>query len=103
MLRITITLSNKHFQLSCTEESKPVLEAMVKKLDDAIEITRNNNPHASFELALVIAALRLMDDKHSKSTREDIVLLEKENSELKELLSLVFSALEGIATKIEKI
>lgn len=98
---VTITLDNKHFKLSCPEESRIKLESLAEKLDYAIEDTKKNNPAASFELALVITALSLVDDKLSKSQATGGEVLEKADSDFQKLLSSVSSELKVVAKKIE--
>ncbi len=99
---ITITLDNKNFKLSCSEDSKKQIELLAEKLDYAIEDTKKNNPAASFELALVITALGLINDKLSKSEETAGDVLKNANSDFQKLLTSVFSELNLVAEKLEK-
>jgi cell division protein ZapA (FtsZ GTPase activity inhibitor) len=98
---VTITLASKKFQLSCSEESRAKVESLAEKLDNAIEDTRSSNPSASFELALVITALGLIDYKHTKSQETGGEVLKQADNEFQKILSSVESELKIVAKKIE--
>lgn len=98
---VTIKLGSKNFQLSCSEESRAKVESLAEKLDSALESTKCNNPSASFELALVITALGLIDNKHSKFQETGGEVLEQANTEFQKILSSVESELKSVAEKVE--
>jgi cell division protein ZapA (FtsZ GTPase activity inhibitor) len=98
---VTITLNNKQFKLSCPEESRGKLESLAEKLDCAIEDTKSSNPTASFELALIITALGLVDDTTSQEQKTGGEVLEKANSDFQKLLSSVSLELKTVAKKFE--
>ncbi|MDG1436223.1 MAG: cell division protein ZapA [Rickettsiaceae bacterium] len=98
---VTITLGNKNFQLSCSEASRPKVESLAEKLDHALEDTKTNNPTASFELALVITALGLIDNKQSKLQETGGEVLEQANQDFQKILASVESELKNIAKKVE--
>tara|TARA_B110000503_G_scaffold62362_1_gene98787 strand:- start:7726 stop:8037 length:312 start_codon:yes stop_codon:yes gene_type:complete len=98
---VTITLNNKKFKLSCPEESKEKLESLAEKLDCVIDDTKKANPNASFELALIITALGLIDDTTSREQKTGGEVLEKANSDFQKILSIVSLELKTVAKKIE--
>ncbi|MDP4709092.1 MAG: cell division protein ZapA [Rickettsiaceae bacterium] len=98
---VTITLNNKQFKLSCPEESKDKLESLADKLDCAIQDTKSSNPAASFELALIITALGLINDTTSQEQKTGGEVLEKANADFQKLLSSLSLELKTVAKKIE--
>lgn len=96
---ITITLANKHFNLACSEESKPHIEQLAEKLDIELSDVAKGNPSASFEMLLVMTSLGLMDDKESKAKESAGEILEKANLDHEKQLSSIFEELKIVANK----
>ncbi|MGC0371761.1 MAG: hypothetical protein DGJ47_000461 [Rickettsiaceae bacterium] len=61
---ITIGINNKKFTLSCSAENHKRLLESAAKLDSDVKEIIANNKHISFEFALVMTALQLMDFKN---------------------------------------
>jgi cell division protein ZapA (FtsZ GTPase activity inhibitor) len=100
---VTITLGNREFKLSCPKESHDMLTSLAKKLDIRVENAKANNPSASFELSLVIAALGLVDENQSQRSRTDEDSQDNSsNIELKHTMSDILSELNFVAKKLEK-
>jgi cell division protein ZapA (FtsZ GTPase activity inhibitor) len=94
-------LDNKQFRLSCSEDSKAKIESLAEKLDYFVSDIKKGNPSASFELALIIAALDLMDDKNSRAQESGGEALKQANSDFQKSLSSIFSELKTVAKKLE--
>lgn len=98
---VTIILDNKQFKLACSEESKAKIESLAEKLDNSISDIKKSNPTASFELAVIITALSLMDDKNSKVQESGGEVLKQANSDFQKSLSAISSELKTVAKKLE--
>jgi cell division protein ZapA (FtsZ GTPase activity inhibitor) len=96
---VTITLAGKPFKLACPEESKQHIEMLAEKLDLELADVSKGNPSASFELALVIASLGLMDEKQSKAKESGGEALKKANADNQKQLSSIFEELKIVANK----
>ena len=99
---VTIELGNKKFKLSCSDESKNHLLGLAEKLDFELSEMQKSSPSASFELLLVMTALGLMDDKHSKIAATAGDVLETANKELQATFSSISTELGSVAQKLEK-
>ena len=98
---VTITLNGKEFTLSCSEESKDKLLMLSLKLDSEIREIATVNKHSSFELLLVMTALKHMDQRHSQIQASGGEILETANLDFQKQLSSIFSELKIIAKKVE--
>jgi cell division protein ZapA len=98
---VTITLSNKNFDLYCPEENKQALLDVAEKLDSEIKKMRLANPSASFELLLVMTALNLQDERQSKEKGNHDSVLQESRKEFHNLLSSVYSELKLLADKFK--
>ncbi len=99
---VTIELGNKSFKLSCSDESKKHLLGLAEKLDFELSEMQKSSPSASFELLLVMTALGLMDDKHSKITATAGDVLKTADKELQSTLSSLQSELGAVVQKFDK-
>ncbi len=92
---VTITLAGRNFKLSCSEDSKPHIE----KLDLELGEMSKSNSSASFEMLLVMTALGLMDERHSKTKESAGEVLEKAEKDHHKQLSALFDELKNVANK----
>ena len=104
---VTITLGNRDFKLSCPKEGQDILISLSKKLDLRIDEAKANNPSASFELLLIIAALGLIDENQSQksesvSNTDSENLQDSNNIDYKHTLSELLCELNFVAKKLEK-
>lgn len=101
MSTITITLSNRKFNLECPQEKHEQLIDIAAKIDKELKEIIGNNSNISFDFALVMLALKLMAFKQSEvrlSGGEALKNLEKEHqSEVDEFSSCINSLLEKVA------
>lgn len=96
---VTITLAERSFKLSCSEDSKPHIEKLAEKLDLELSEMSKGNPSASFEMLLVMTSLGLMDEKHSKTKESGGEALTKAEGDHQKQLSSVFDELKNVANK----
>ena len=96
---VTITLAGRNFKLSCSEDSKPHIEKLAEKLDLELNEMSKGNSSASFEMLLVMTALGLMDERHSKTKESAGEVLEKAEGDHQKQLSALFDELKNVANK----
>ena len=96
---VTITLAERNFKLSCSEDSKSHIEKLAEKLDLELNEMSKGNASASFEMLLVMTALGLMDEKHSKTKESGGEALEKAEGDHQKQLASVFDELKNVANK----
>ncbi|RYE05886.1 MAG: cell division protein ZapA [Rickettsiaceae bacterium] len=105
MSTVTITINNKNFQLSCSDGSEEQLYSLASRLNERIVDIKTENPTASFELLLLMAALSTQDQIHVLSSKLGQISSGKEHEEdekFAETLSTIAQYLESIAKKIGK-
>lgn len=98
---VTIKVNNKNFDLYCPEENKATLIRVAEKLNNEIDNMRKANPSASFELLLVMTALKLQDDKISQPDQGGASMLEDVNREFQSLLGSISGQLQTVMSKIK--
>ena len=96
---VKITLAGRNFKLSCSEDSKPHIEKLAEKLDLELGEMSKSNSSASFEMLLVMTALGLMDERHSKTKESAGEVLEKAEKDHHKQLSALFDELKNVANK----
>lgn len=102
---VTVTISNRKFQLACNESAEPELHQLVTRLNEKIASIKQSNPNATFELLLVMTALNLQDrlqNMEKKTARLDGDKISAEDEKLAETLSTIAGYLQNIAQKIGK-
>lgn len=100
---LTITINNKNFNLSCPEESKERILMLAEKLDTDLTEMASSNKYASFELLLVMEALKLMDLKQSNIAITGGEALENITQDFDKQLAAIFNELEVISDKVKDI
>lgn len=100
---VTITINNKNFTLSCSEESKERILLLAEKLDDDLREMVETNKFVSFELLLVMEALKLMDFKQSNIQLAGGEALENISQDFSKQLSAIYNELETISDKVKNI
>ena len=100
---VTITINNKNFNLSCSEDSKERILMLAEKLDTDLREMSDVNKYASFELLLVMEALKLMDLKQSNIQLAGGEALENITQDFDKQLSTIFNELETISAKVKNI
>lgn len=98
---VTITLNNRDFKLFCPEENHSELTSLAEKLDLELTRIRHSNPSASFDLALVMLALQLLDNREKNRNLEGGEVLEAAQKDFQMLLSSVFDELKIVAKNCE--
>lgn len=96
---VIINLADREFKLSCSEQSKPHILRLAQKLDLELNEMSKSNPYASFEMLLVMTALNLMDEKHSKAKESGGEVLVKAENDYQQQLTSVFYELKNLANK----
>lgn len=99
---ITIVLGSKKFNLSCPPEAQEQLIHLATLLEADIEKIQKESPTASFELALVIAALKLQSDKLTDWSKYGGKILEDVNKNFDDTMSDIYLQLKDIANKLNK-
>jgi len=102
---VTVTLSNKSFQLYCNSGEEELLLSLAAKLDNKITEIKLVNPNASFELLLVMSALNSQAELSTLTAKfEKTPLQNKPQNEEKfaETLATIAGYLENLARKMEK-
>lgn len=100
---VTITINNKNFNLSCSEESKERISMLAEKLDTDLREMSEANKYASFELLLVMEALKLMDLKQSNIQLAGGEALKNITQDFDKQLSAIFNELETVSDKVKNI
>lgn len=98
---VTIKVNNKNFDLYCPEENKAALIKVTEKLNAEIDNMKKSNPSASFELLLVMTALKLQDDKISQIQQNSSSIIQEVNQEFQSFLGTVSGELQTIIGKIK--
>lgn len=118
---IKIKLGSRDFELACPEENQDHIFDLAKKLDIQIKRFQEANPSSSFELAMTVTALNLIEAKDSaldqqvKNDIEDAVKIASEKAagkaweeaaqeieKLKAELNAAKSELEGVKIDLSK-
>lgn len=101
---ITITLNNKKFQLACNEGAEEQIHNLTFKLNEQVIELKKTSPSASFELLLVMTALRLQDQVQTLHNKLGVTNDNSYNPDEKfaETLSTIAGYLESLAQKIGK-
>ena len=97
---VTISLNNRSFRLACPEENQPRLIKLAEAVDLEMDKIKRVNPSASFELLLVMVALRLQDEKDNKVNENGGLILENAQNNFHEILSAVEEELREVIKKI---
>lgn len=100
---VTITINNKNFNLSCSEDSKERILILAEKLDTDLREMSETNKYASFELLLVMEALKLMDLKQSNIELSGGEALNNITQDFEKQLSTIFNELETVSSKVKHI
>jgi cell division protein ZapA (FtsZ GTPase activity inhibitor) len=100
---ITINLAKRSFNLECPQENAPYLLALAEKLDNQLKQIMATNPTATFDLALVITCLRLLDDKQSNLVEKEGVALEEATRDFQASLTSVDSELKRLLEKVHNL
>lgn len=98
---VTITINNKKFNLSCSEESRDRLITLSEKLDTEMKDLAAANSYASFELLLVMLSLQLMDHKQSNVMLSGGEALEAATEDFKKQFLSISSELESVLEKLK--
>lgn len=100
---VTINLAKRSFSIECPKENQPYLLALVERLDNQLQQVMQANPTATFELALVMTCLGLLDDKQSKLLEKDGAVLEEANRDFQATLTSVDLELKKLLEKVHNI
>jgi cell division protein ZapA len=100
---VNITLSNKNFSLCCNDGEEELLRALSREVSDKINLLRESNKSASFELLLVLLGLSLQEEVASLTTKiqklsDNNILIQQE--QLADTLGQIASYLEELARKM---
>ena len=98
---VTIKVNNKNFDLYCPEENKAALIKVTEKLNTEIDNMKRSNPSASFELLLVMTALKLQDDKISQLQQNSSSIIQEVNQDFQSFLGTVSGELKTVLSKIK--
>ncbi|XVN40335.1 MAG: cell division protein ZapA [Rickettsia endosymbiont of Argas persicus] len=102
---VTLTLSNKSFQLYCNSEEEGELLSLVAKLNKKITEIKAANPNASFELLLVMTLLNTQAEIKNLTTKLEQTSFHKnyqDEEKFAETLTTIASYLENLARKMGK-
>ena len=66
---VTIKIADRIFKLQCSAEGKEKLVAMGNTLNKYVQNNLDQSPRAGFDLALVMAALQILDEKDSEVSK----------------------------------
>lgn len=70
MSLIKIKLGTRDFELACPENSQAHIYSLAEKLNMQIKKFQDNNPSSSFDLAMVITALNLIEARDNVSQEQ---------------------------------
>ena len=96
-----ITINKRKFSIQCSPESEKRLQEVANKLDLAVQKFLNTTPHASLEIAIMMVALQLMDQKMSKQENTAGEVLSEMKHEFDQQLFTIMSELKSVANKLE--
>jgi cell division protein ZapA (FtsZ GTPase activity inhibitor) len=102
---VTIELGKKNFQLACNDGSENELCDLAFKLNENITQVKKANPSASFELLLVMSALKLQEQTENLTNEIVKISGDKapyEEEKFAETLITIAGYLENLAKKISK-
>jgi len=102
---VTITLSNKNFQLYCNNGEEEELLSLAAKLNNKITELKAVNPAASFELLLVMTLLNCQAEITNLTDKFEKNSLHKNNQDeekFAETLTTIAGYLENLARKMGK-
>lgn len=94
---VSINLGENQFNISCREDAKHRLQQVADKLSSQLDETREQNPNATFDLLLVMTALKLQNtlDNLTESKKKH-KLIEKTHPNLYENLEYIEKKLSAM-------
>lgn len=97
---VAINLAGRKFELACSEDSREHITELASQLDDQIRSIMQSGGDMSFDLALVITALNLQDNKVSKISQSAGDALDEVSSDFQATLNTVNMELQKVLAKL---